>query len=88
MSFVIDPDAVLDFQFDWSEWLSDGEIITAHTVTTGDTITVDSSTHTDTTVTAWVSGGSDKSSATLTCHVLTTAGRQDDRSIRLLIRQR
>lgn len=82
-SYLKDPDAVLDYEFDWSQWLADGETIASKTVTvTG--VTLDSSSSDATSVVAWVSGGSD-SYATVACRITTTAGRTDERTIRLTI---
>lgn len=78
--YIKDPTDVLDYLIDWTAWLSTGETITAHTCTAvGATVT--SSTHTGTTVTAWLSGGTAPSTATLTCHITTSAGRQATRSV-------
>lgn len=75
--FLIDSDAVLDYEFDWSAWL-DGDTISSYSLSaTG--ITVDSDSNTTTAVTVWVSAPS--SGATLTCHIVTAAGREDDRTM-------
>ena len=52
-----DPSAVLDYVFDWTEWLATGETITDHTITADTGITVDSSTEDAGKVTVWLSGG-------------------------------
>ncbi len=46
-TFEKDPDAVLDYQFDWSKWL-DGDTITDVSVSAEDGITVDSHSEDDT----------------------------------------
>jgi hypothetical protein len=53
MALTKDPDAVLDYVFDWSSWLAEGETITAAEVTavSGDAV-VDSVTHTASTAIA------------------------------------
>jgi hypothetical protein len=89
--FVLDPNAVLDFAFDWTEWLADGETITAFTVTAATGVTVQSSTRTGGVVTAWLSGGVLPATPRLypvTCHITTNEGRQDDRTIRVDVRNR
>ena len=83
--FTIDPDAVLDFAQDWTAWLTDGETITAHTAT-GTHITVDSSAVVAGVVTVWVSGA--EKDATITVHVTTSAGREDDRTIGFHVNER
>jgi hypothetical protein len=87
-NYVKDPNAVLDYQWDWSSWLDEGETITTATVTAPDGITVDSQANTTTTVTAWLSGGSLSASYPVTCRVVTSDGRTDDRTISLYIRER
>lgn len=79
-TFVKDPNATLDYVWDWSTWLTTGETITTHTCT-GTGVTVSSSSHTGTTVTAWVTGGTGLTTASVTCHVVTSAGRADDRTL-------
>lgn len=81
-----DPDAVLDYAWDWSAWL-DGDTITSADVT-GDGVTIASVTHDDTRVTAWISGGDVNTAVAVTCRVTTAAGRTDDRAVRLDIKNR
>jgi hypothetical protein len=84
-----DPDATLDFKFDWSLWLADEEIITSiDTEKVGDVAIEDTTTFDDTSVTVWVSGGSTGQYTTVTARVTTNQGRIDDRSIRLIIKER
>lgn len=90
---TIDPDARLDWRWDWSAWLTDGDTITTATVTdtTGaaePTIVVGDVSHDDTSVTVWLSGGVDRQQARLTCHIATAQGRADDRTLRLYIAHR
>ena len=87
-TYIKDPDAVLDYEFDWSLWLSAGETITAKTVTVSDGITLDSSPNDDTSVVAWVSGGTAGGNETVACRITTSALRTDERTINLTIRQR
>lgn len=57
VSFTKDPADVLDYSFDWSQWLQSGETVTGVTVTAAPGLTVNSSSFTDTSSTAWLSGG-------------------------------
>lgn len=84
MAFLIDPDAVKDYRFDWSPWLDVADTITSHTVTPSAGITVDSHTADTTSVTVWLSGATGKQ-ATVTCHIATSQGRQDDRTLYLRV---
>jgi hypothetical protein len=88
--FTKDPDAVLDWKFDWSDWLADGETLASHSVTAAEGLTVDSSslTDTNTSVTAWLSGGTAGKRYAVTCRVVTSASRTDDRTITVYVRER
>lgn len=75
-----DPDAVLDYMIDWGQkWLPAGDTITASTFDAdSDDITIDSSTHTDTTATVWLSAGVVAGKYQITNHITTSQGRQND----------
>jgi hypothetical protein len=76
-----DASAVLDYVWDFGTqgtWLGADTIASATVTGTG--CTVDSSTNTTTTVTAWISGGTTVNPSA-TCHITTAGGRQDDRTI-------
>lgn len=82
-----DPQATLDYTADWTKWLLPGEVIIDKTVTvTG--VTLVTSTHDDKTVTAWVAEGTAGTTADLTFHVTTSAGRQDERTMGLYVADR
>jgi len=89
-SFLKDPDAVLDYKWDWSDWLASGETISSHTIAPVTGITKDSSaeTDTDTSVTAWYSGGTVLIDYEVTCQIVTSDSRTDDRTITLKVRER
>lgn len=74
----MDPDAVLDYAVDWSDWLSDGETITAAEWT------VTGATKGTTIVTGglcvvWLSNPTGTISAA--CKVTTDGGRVDERTL-------
>ena len=83
-----DPSAVLDYVFDWTEWLATGETITDHTITADTGITVDSSTELDGKVTVWLSGGTAGVNYKVACLVETSAGRTDERTIWIKVVER
>lgn len=91
-SFIKDPQSTLDYTFEWSAWLTTGETISSATVTSTAGLTVAPAgkpTVVDPTkVTVWLAGGADGSTYPVTCSVSTTAGRVDDRTIRVLVMQR
>ena len=86
-SFVKDPDAVLDYEWDWAAWLGT-DTIASHTVTAATGLTVDTSEATDTAVTVWLSGGTVGQTYSVTCHVVTAAGREDDRTVTVTVMER
>jgi hypothetical protein len=83
-----DPSAVLDYVFDWTEWLATGETITDHTITPDTGITVDSSTESDGKVTVWLSGGTAGENYKVACLITTSAGRTDERTIWIKVTNR
>jgi hypothetical protein len=78
--FLKDPDAVLDYVFDWSSWLASGETISTAVITVASGLTKDSESNTSTTAKAWLSGGTENGRYTITCRITTNQGRTDDRS--------
>jgi hypothetical protein len=86
--FIKDPNAVLDYKWDWTDWLPTGDTITTANVTiaSGD-VTLNSQSNTTSDVTAWVSAGTANTKATLTARVTTAQGRTDDRTITLVIQE-
>jgi hypothetical protein len=87
--YIKDPDAVLDYTYDWSSFLADGEVIVEHEIfLSGDDITLDVSTADNTTVTVWLSGGIVREYYYITCRITTDQGRVDNRSIWILIKKR
>lgn len=98
-TFWKDPDAVLDFEFDWAaltngtgsaDWLESGETISTRTVTEDSGITVDSDAivNSATGVVVWLSGGTAGNSYKVTCHITTSSGREDDRTILVMCMER
>ena len=83
-----DPSAVLDYVFDWTEWLATVETITDHTITADTGITVDSSTELDGKVTVWLSGGTAGINYKVACLITTSAGRTDERTIWIKVVER
>lgn len=86
--FTKDPDAVLDYVWDWSQWLAGAETITSSTVAVSSGINLDSNTNTTTTATAWLSGGTNGIPYTATNRITTSSGRTDDRTITIRVTSR
>jgi hypothetical protein len=55
--FIKDPSAVLDFNLNWSDWLTGAEEIVASTWTSPDGLTIDTSSYTSSLAVVWLSGG-------------------------------
>lgn len=93
-SYTKDPEAVLDYAFDWTAWLADSETITDYQVAVpaDSGLTLGTSSYapslTGGVVTCWLSGGTIGKSARVTCHIVTDAGREDDRSITIRVYER
>jgi hypothetical protein len=81
-----DPDDIDDFTWDWSARLATGETIStwAAAVVTG-TVVVDSTSSTDTTGPARISGGADGEAATVRGRIVTSTGRQLDWTMRITV---
>ena len=88
LSNIKDPSAVLDWMFDWSDWLASGETITDHTITVDTGITNDSSTEDAGKVTVWLSGGTAGINYKVACLITTSAGRTDERTIWIKVTDR
>jgi len=101
--WVKDPDAVLDYKFDWkastngtgsSDWLATGETLASHTITitpvTASPLTADSSalSDTNTSVTVWLSGGLAGTEYGVACEVVTSAARTDERTMMIKCEER
>lgn len=97
--FPKDPGDRLDWKFDFksttngsdtdvADVLASGETISSRTVTADDGITVDSSsiTDTNTSVTVWLSGGTAGEEYTVTCTIVTSAGRTYEEHIKIQVR--
>lgn len=87
-TFKKDPDSVLDFAFNWADWLDAAEEITSSEVIASPGITVDSSSNTTDTVVVWLSGGTAGQPYTVTNRITTNQGRTDDRTMTIRVLER
>ena len=98
-TFIKDPDAALDYKFDFaaltngsgdSDWLASGETISSYEVTVDDGLTLDSDSlaNSDTSVVAWLSGGTAGSNYKVTCAITTSEGRTDELTMVIKVRER
>jgi hypothetical protein len=89
-TFTKDPAAVLDYTVDWDadDWLGSDTITGTPVWTLPSGITLASQSNTTTTATAWLSGGTANTDYDVACKITTTAGRTDERTIRIQVRNR
>ena len=79
--------AVLDYTIDWgTDWLVTGDTISTSTWTAQSGVTIDSSSNTSTTATAWISGGSNGRGYTVKNRIVTAGGRTEERSILIVVK--
>lgn len=82
-----DPDAVLDYALDWTKWL-EGDTIDTGTWTIDAGPTIASQNVSGGIVTMWLSGGTDGVTYVGRCRVVTDAGRTEDRTVHIQVRER
>lgn len=91
MRFTKDPQALLDYKLDWSQWLPTNDVITASTFTVvaagTNPVTIDDQSFTGTTATVWLAGGVAGSRYRVTNHITTAGGREDDRSLTITCKE-
>lgn len=87
---VKDPAATLDYSADWNAWL-DGDTILTSTWEAPTGITVESSpapSHAGGVTTVWLSGGTAGERYAVVNHVVTAAGRIDERTLYVHVMER
>lgn len=87
-NFIKDPNAVLDYEFNWLDWLESEETIISHVVTVDAGITKDSDSELDGIVLVWLSGGTHGIDYIVACEITTSVGRTEERSINIRCRER
>ena len=87
-SFVKDPDARLDYEVDWSEWMPAGDSITASIWECDDAaIIIDDEQFGADSATAFISGGVLGTSYLVINRIETGQGRINDQTIKIKIKQ-
>lgn len=85
--FIQDPQATLDYPFDWSARLGDDPIqASAFVVDAGFTVESDEVVDTSNTI-VWLSGGTRNKRYAVTNHIITAGGREDDWTIYVLVKE-
>lgn len=87
-TFRKDPEATLDYGFDWSEWLMSGEIIQISNWTVPIGITANETALGDSTTKIWLSGGAVGETYVIANKVTTSGGRVDERSFEVIVENR
>lgn len=83
-----DPDANLDYVWDWSKWLTADETISNVAWIVAEGITKGTTFNDDSTATIWLSGGTVGDSYAITCRITTDQGRIDDRTKTIKVKAR
>lgn len=86
--FIADPEAILDYSFDWTQWLATGETIDTYTITVETGITLVSDAESDGVVTVWLTSGTVGQRYRIECLVNTSEGRTDERSFYVKVQNR
>ncbi len=87
--FTKDPDAILDYHFDWAggeDWLDDDAISSSSWIVPSG-ITNDLDTNTTTVATIWLSGGTAGQTYVVVNRIVTVDGRTNDASIIINVRE-
>lgn len=82
-----DPDSVLDYKIDWTPWLGADEIANSTWTVSDPTLVVGVTNHSQTQAVVWLSGGVAGAVYTVTNHITTSGGRQEDRSFEVICRE-
>jgi hypothetical protein len=76
-----DPDAKLPWYVDWTDWLDDGESIVTSVMTVSAGLVKESDSHSVTSATVWLSGGTAGTSYSVANRIETSMGKIDERTI-------
>jgi len=85
--FNKDPQATLDYQIDWSEWLG-VDTINGSTWSVPTGLTSSSSSYTTTTTTVWLASGTVGTTYSVVNTITTVGGRTEQRTLSITIMQR
>jgi hypothetical protein len=86
--FIKDPDAKLDYGFDWDDWLASVESISTVNWSVPEGLTKVSEQDSGSVAKVWISGGTVGTEYTVRCRLTTSAGRIDDRSFIIEVQER
>lgn len=84
-----DPEAILDYIFDWSSWLESGETISSFVMTVPTGLTEGTGTKATAQaagkVTVWLSNGTAGTGYVVECKITTSSGRVDERQMVIMV---
>jgi hypothetical protein len=83
-----DPSDILDYEWDWSDWLETSETIVSASWTVPTGITQTDTDVGSTTATLWLSGGTAGTTYEVACKIVTSMDRTAERSCRILVEDR
>lgn len=86
-SFIKDPDATLDYTIDWEKFLN-GDTISSSVWTVPAGLNQVTSTNTTTTATVWISSGTLDTPYKVSNRMTSVAGRVDDRTFVITIKEK
>lgn len=86
--FIKDPDAVLDYTLDWSNWLSETDSIIYSFFFVPENITKESSSYSSTQTTVWLSGGIAANEYKIVNRITTLEGRTEERTITISCKEK
>lgn len=87
-SFIKDPSAKLDYEWDWSDWLAVGETIASYVLTVPTGLIQTAASNTGTSISVTLSGGTLGARYAVVCQITTSAGLIDQRTIYLTVEDR
>lgn len=88
--FIKDPNATLDYGFDWSQWLDIGETISDYVIVTSPCgiVNLYSTSTISGSVVAWLTSGCAGTRYSIACKMTTSASRVDERTIKIDVKER
>lgn len=81
-----DPSADLDYTFEWHDWLEDGDEVVGYELFIPADLTLGTHSLSQNEVRYWVSGGVPGTTYEIVCEIETLAGRTDQRTARLPVK--
>ena len=85
--FTKQPNDVIDYDFDYGDWLVSGDDLQSAAITIDAGITLDSYSVSADNVKVWISGGTDGETYLATCLATTEGGREKEAELKIRIRE-